>query len=381
MKQVTLYYLYLLCAVACLLAGSCTDSTDTFLPANTDGEEGRVTILFTTGPGNEAATRAQTVTEVPGWDGEWNENKVTRLDLFVFDANGSLEKHYGGEVDYDYAENDYASNDEVPYVTWYIPASELSPADIPANAQVYLIANCPSVANIQNLSALQNATPSNGDPLLAFNGKNTSFVMDAKGNITKSGNDVTLTFDLRRAAAKILLAFSRESSADWNDDVQYKFVHYATTTSILAEGEDAHLAALTFQLQSMTDFTTPNDNLHNNELVLYSYANNWFDSNIAVNVDEPIDPEKQTYIMLYAPYDGSMYYYKVPVNFRLPENNDDADITADEYKELYCLQRNRIYHVTVSIDRPGGGTEDTSVELPYQVKAWDEKEEIDYTFQ
>lgn len=367
MKQVTLYYLYLLCAVACLLAGSCTDSTDTFLPANTDGEEGRVTILFTTGSGNEAATRA----EVPGWE-DWNENLVTRLDLFVFDGTtGNRLEHYAEE-----GKSLYNRNDEA-YQEWNIPASELSPADIPQGAQVYLIANCPSVANIQTLSELQNATPSNGDPQLAFNGKNTSFVMDAKGTVGRSGNDITLTFDLRRAAAKILLAFG--SNTEWSD-VQYKFIHYATNTYILTDDEETPLNREEFALESMKGLAEPN-NLHDNELVLYSYANNWFDSNIAVNVDEPIDPEKQTYIMLYAPYDGSMYYYKVPVNFRLPVNNDDADITADEYKELYCLQRNRIYHVTVSIDRPGGGTEDTSVELPYQVKAWDEKEEIDYTFQ
>ena len=69
------------------------------------------------------------------------------------------------------------------------------------------------------------------------------------------------------------------------------------------------------------------DVTQDNKAVFYSYANSWIDKNKNPKVEEPIDVSKQTYILLKAKFNNKDYFYKVPVNKRLYESNDEA--TAD----------------------------------------------------
>ena len=79
------------------------------------------------------------------------------------------------------------------------------------------------------------------------------------------------------------------------------------------------------------------------------------------------------------------YFYKVPVNKRLYEDNDEA--TADgkpnwaNYEPLYRLDRNTIYDVTAKVDREGGSDPEHPAELNVNpiVSDWDDNIAWNYT--
>lgn len=97
--------------------------------------------------------------------------------------------------------------------------------------------------------------------------------------------------------------------------------------------------------------------------------------------EEPIDVNKQTYILLKAKYNGTDYFYKVPVNKRLYESNDAATTDWSQYEPLYRLDRNYIYDVTAKVDREGGSDPDNPATLYVKpiVSDWDDNIEWDYT--
>ena len=113
-------------------------------------------------------------------------------------------------------------------------------------------------------------------------------------------------------------------------------------------------------------------NYDGKQVVFYSYPNDWFDEDklggktgawtiTDLMKEDPIVTDRQTYILLKAPYEGKDYYYKVPVNYATYEKNDAVSFTDDELKEirdLYRMKRNYIYDVTVKIDREGGPVTD-----------------------
>lgn len=77
--------------------------------------------------------------------------------------------------------------------------------------------------------------------------------------------------------------------------------------------------------------------------------------------EDPIVADRQTYILLKAPYGDEEYYYKVPVNKTIYDGNDAVTFTDAQLKEirdLYRMKRNYIYDVTVTIDREGGPVTD-----------------------
>lgn len=385
------YYIGCLLAVAMALA-ACTDEAT---PTLSGEKEGRVVFALTEGAGE--STDVQTRASELGW-GDWNENTVTKADIYIVFANGT-EEHF--------PLNASDLEGSPGYYTW---TSDIT-ADELIGATIYVVANCGNSANswseMQNLQVTGLVNPA---------GKQESFLMDGKTKVTAGnieGNRV-ITVDLKRAAAKIRLAFA--SDTDW-EDVSYRFCQYATTTTAIDKNEESYLGdnagIATYPTEngepSMAEAVSENsDYLHEythiveNEggeevtitrkgLVLYSYANDWFDESKAnqINQVEPIVDNRQTYILLYAPYgegtNKQRYYYKVPVNFRLPTNNDDAIpneddgydmIDPDTYRHLYRLQRNYIYDITVNIDRPGGTELDPGklVNLTYEVNPWDRED-------
>ena len=92
--------------------------------------------------------------------------------------------------------------------------------------------------------------------------------------------------------------------------------------------------------------------------------------------EDPIYADRQTHVVLFAPYgEEGFFYYKVPVNKALPENLDDVELDAADYRHLYRMQRNYIYDITVTIDRKGGTVgEPVEPKLYYQVLPFDEEE-------
>lgn len=362
MKINALHILFALLSAVGMLLSACTEDTS-FVQSDED-EAGRVILSYSV-TGNTLSRAPE-----PGWNEGWNENEVDRLDLFLF-RNQTLIKHYGADIQE--TKNKTANqnaDEELNYHDWSIPASELSPNEIQSGDVVYLIANCSVVmlngesknlAEITSLTDLQAASIGT----LSCNKKQENFVMTGTTVVgEKVGNDVEIKVDLLRAAAKIRLSFSDASQSDWSDGIAYRLVQYTQSSALLQESDETYLSTVqlsTYPLENADEelvntSTTETYYATDGQLVLYSYVNNWYQTAEDELVGEiPINEEKQTYIILYAPYgdDGKKYYYKVPVNYQLPEDNDD--INPDEsYKNLYRLQRNYIYDITVTIDREGG---------------------------
>lgn len=383
MKTYIRYLLISLPAI-CGLFSSCTDDMQSGISA-----EGKGKVTLTYSISGITPSRAEAGVN----NDNWNENQINQLDLFIFPAGG-------GDAIHRESTPDVTDGQDGSVHTWEFGMNDLSPEDIADGDQIYLIANCPSVASVTTLQGLQEAYVQG----LTCNAKQTSFLMDGKGTLTRSGNDATIRVELKRALAKIRLSVTNEDPNA--SSYEYQFVNYAPNSAVLDEGETDFLASANFKLESTTssaeDEMTSLDraeNIYEGKLVLYSYANDWYKPNPntepnpdinggtivdgdQIYTEAPIDEAKQTYILLKAPFNGKDWYYKVPVNYQLPKDNDDIDIDAETYKNLYRLQRNYIYDIAVTIDREGGSRIDpgTLVNLTYSIMPWDGEEiTVDFT--
>lgn len=372
------------------MLSSCAE--DVSLEQSNDKGTGSVIFSYSVA-GNGIGTRAST----NGWNAPWNENTITRLDLFIFEQNGTYRNHIPK------TDNVQSPTDNTTYCKW--ENTGLLPSDI-ENAKLYLIANCPSLEGLTDIDLTDLQEKTVGE--LTSTGLKT-FVMDAVGQIPEenSDNEVVVNFDLKRAAAKICISLNTQS---WNN-VEFRLCHYTKSSTVLAldeDAEDTYLETLVpeYYPSANTMELVKNANLYDDlddspdagkQLILYSYANNWFKSPTpdegytSPDVDggettmeddqlykqEPIDEGKQTYVLLLAPYgdDGKRYYYKIPVNYRLPENNDDINPDPEKYKHLYRLQRNYIYDITVTIDKEGGPEEKEAKIPTIKWKVMDYEEE------
>ena len=301
-----------------------------------------------------AVTRAGETTE-DGSD-DLKENKIERLELFVFDAteNENLVKRLPltdvqGSKDYQHKK---------------LESKQLKRSDITDNT-LYLVANLDNISgSIKTLDDLKAATINKATDF-KHNAVQTSFVMDAKMESQKIENGmIHIQFQLKRALAKIRLNV-KDASGNTVDPTEYacQLIHYAADGSILAEGTSTN-NALNTEAAASSKVIAP-DVTQDNKAVFYSYANNWINKNKDPKAEEPIDVNKQTYILLKAKYNGNgnYYFYKVPVNKRLYEDNDAATIDWTKYEPLYRLDRNTIYDVTAKVDRQGGSDPEHPAEL------------------
>lgn len=372
-----LYKAYLLVG-ACLTFAACSQEDD-LQAVGSDGVSIQVRIA------DAAATRA---TE-DGWDGDWNENAVTRLDLFQFAANGKLKDHFlPSNLPSFTGQNATFKTLTVNGLTYNDLAN--NPTDV-----FYLVANCPqlSSASINSISGLQAMMIT---PTLDMDAQQTSFVMDARTSrdstdlyvVNKPDKKITLRFELYRAAAKIRIAVNDDSGSDILKDCKYMLYNFVESgTSVLTEseayGEGTGQSRTTSG--SFGSFALTKDG----KAVFYTYPNDWFDESLltAEGVfadpviyakDNLIDEAKQTYFMIEAPFsDGNTYYYKVPVNLSIADFNDEDGFTADEIKALrktyYSVCRNTIYDVTVTVDRAGGSlTDPVTPEFHIRVNDWEQ---------
>lgn len=316
-----------------------------------------------------AVTRAGETTE-DGSD-DLNENLINRLDLFVFNdtlVKSLTLKDVQGSKNYQHKK---------------LESKQLKRSEITGNT-LYLVANLDNISDIKTLDDLKTATI-NKVAEFNHNAKQTSFVMDAKMEETKIENGmIHIKFNLKRALAKIRLNV-QDDKGKTVDPTKYacQLIHYAADGSILADGNITD-NALNTDAAASSKVTAP-DVTQDNKAVFYSYANNWINKSKDPKAEEPIDVNKQTYILLKAQYNNKDYFYKVPVNKRLYEDNDEA--TADgkpnwaNYEPLYRLDRNTIYDVTATLDREGGSDPDNPATLYVKpiVSDWDDNIAWDYT--
>ena len=363
MKPTTLYIFTLMLA-ACLAACTADD-----LPGGTTVPgSGTLRIAY-----RVAGSSVQTRATEAGVEA-LNENTVTRLDFFAFKSDGSLLCPV-----ISFTQGTFYS---ATYAPLTISEDQLSLEAVQGNTggSYYLVANCPSVANITTLSDLQAALTNGTDnpALITTDGTApTAFIMDAKATPATSGKDITLSFDLRRAAAKIRIRVTGGTPKT------FQFFHYADDAYVISSE-----TPYPDELQSTAETTiTDNIPLRDNSTdgqggyVFYSYPNDWFnntlytqqtdgtytmeeDAETGLHNGEPIVQAKQTYLLLRATYEGTEYYYKIPVNRRLPDFSDNPTFTEDKYEQihdLYRLKRNHLYDVAVTISGPGGTMDDPVV--------------------
>lgn len=315
-----------------------------------------------------AVTRAET--EVGSED--LNENKINRLDLFVFNGTtGNLVKSLS------LTDASVQGSPTTDYKHKQLESTQLKRSDITGNT-LYLVANLDNISGITTLDGLKAATINKANSF-NHNAEQTSFVMDAKMESKETVNGmIHIKFQLKRALAKIRLSV-KDANGNAVDPTEYdcQLVNYAADGSIIEEGICADN-----KLTKAAAVATPNLKVEG-KAVFYSYANNWIDKTKNPYAEEPIDVSKQTYILLKARYNnnGNYYFYKVPVNKRLFEDNDAETIDWTKYEPLYRLDRNTIYDVTAKVDREGGGTPENPATLYVQpiVSDWDDNIEWDYT--
>lgn len=300
-----------------------------------------------------AVTRAET-TEVGNED--LNENKINRLDLFVFDATGKLVKSLP------LTDASVQGSPTTEYKHKKLESDQLKRSEITGNT-LYLVANLDNISGITTLDQLKAATINKA---ATFNpkAKQTSFVMDAKMEETKQivNGTIHIQFQLKRALAKIRLNV-QDDKGNTVAPTEYacQLIHYAADGSILADGNITD-NALNKDAAASSKVTVPVVT-QNNKAVFYSYANSWIDKDKKPYEEEPIDVSKQTYILLKAKFNNKDYFYKVPVNKRLFEGNDATTIDWANYEPLYRLDRNTIYDVTAKVDREGGSDPEHPAEL------------------
>lgn len=318
-----------------------------------------------------AVTRAET--EVGNED--LNENLINRLDLFVFDAAGKLVKSLP------LTDTSVQGSPTTEYKHKKLESDQLKRSEITGNT-LYLVANLDNISGISTLDELKAATI-NKAATFNHKAKQTSFVMDAKMEETKQivNGTIHIQFQLKRALAKIRLNVQDDKgNAVLPKDYACQLIHYAADGSILAEGTSTN-NALNTEAAASSKVTAPVVT-QDNKAVFYSYANSWIDkTNKDPKAEEPIDVTKQTYILLKAKYNGKDYFYKVPVNKRLYEDNDAATTDWSQYEPLYRLDRNTIYDVTAKVDREGGDTPENPATLYVNpiVSDWDDNIAWDYT--
>ncbi len=368
MKAISKYFA--MCAIALLgLANTSCMSDDMDGTPSCDYD---VVLEYKVGSSTTETRAAVTRAETEVGNEDLNENKINRLDLFVFDATGNLVKRL--------PLTDVQGNPTKDYQHKKLESEQLKRSEITGNT-LYLVANLDNISDITTLDELKAATINKA---ATFNpkAKQTSFVMDAKMEETKQivNGTIHIQFQLKRALAKIRLNVQDDKgNAVAPTEYACQLMHYAADGAILAEGTSTN-NALNTEAAASSKVTAPAVT-QDNKAVFYSYANSWIDKTKNPYAEEPIDVSKQTYILLKAKYNGKDYFYKVPVNKRLYESNDAATTDWSHYEPLYCLDRNTIYDVTAKVDREGGDTPENPATLYVKpiVSDWDDNIAWDYT--
>lgn len=353
MKAISKYFA--MCAIALLgLANTSCMSDDMDGTPSCDYD---VVLEYKVG-GSATETRAAVTRAETTEDGseDLNENKIERLDLFVFDATGNLVKSLP------LTDASVQGSPTTEYKHKKLESDQLKRSEITGNT-LYLVANLDNISGITTLDGLKAATINKA---ATFNpkAKQTSFVMDAKMEETKQIENgmIHIKFQLKRALAKIRLNV-QDDKGKTVAPTEYacQLIHYAADGAILAEGTSTS-NELNTEVAASSKVTVPAVT-QDNKAVFYSYANSWIDKKKKPYEEEPIDVNKQTYILLKAKFNNKDYFYKVPVNKRLYESNDAATIDWTKYEPLYRLDRNTIYDVTAKVDREGGSDPEHPAEL------------------
>lgn len=337
-----------------------------------------------------------------GWDNGWNENKVTRIDLFVFnnDADKTLFKHVSSTEIPEFEEVEKAQTEQT------FEQDKLTYNDIVSGSYTYyMVANCPSLDGINETDFTLDDLKEKLTTNLTFNQPQTSFAMDGMIENTPSPTDntITLSFKLERAAAKIRLSVFGVNDESIIDECSFRLHNYVSDgTYVLTESEkycintsQLHQDMPQYQDWNSTSTLKYHDTEENiDKAIFYSYPNDWFDESLlnedgtfiaedgdTYAKDDLIDEARQTYIVV----EYKKNTYKVPVNFSIANDNDRTFANDEEeiayIKEIrdkyYRIKRNHIYDIKATIDVEAN---EIKVKHKILVNAWNEKGEMEVIF-
>lgn len=439
------YFPLWLVLVAGLLLHACTDGLEEpgdKVPGTE--EQGTFRLAYRVGGTDIAVqTRADGETTTPamtqedGWNDGWNENVVDSLAIFVIDKDGNIKGRISGLTK---DKDDLSEQKEFTKEDLGLNQGET----LVAGDRIYMIANyTEATSDESNGSAKEEETDTESGNTKTFHTSTTladlqtivnsaelvpnkqqeDFLMDGFVTLTAEHlSGTTATVELRRAAAKIRIYFENDYLLTADDLQKYivkaKLVYYAPTSLMLKEAESdfdtetypdrvepERMGAIDDQYLTYTD-----EDKNRTYIVFYSYSNNWYDKSKfhytegtngkagTWKIDDftkeaPVLRTRQTFVTIYAPYwpkgapetihTDNHYYYRVPMNYSLPSNNDQVSFTDDEIadiKHLYCLQRNHIYTIKASIDRAGSKTEDGALILPVTIENLKDGGEYHYEY-
>ena len=299
-------------------------------------------------------------------DDNLNENRIKTLDVFIYQENGDACLFYQHIV----------PPTELTGTGEYKKVLDVTQEVFAVNVRhsIYVIANYTGVIpaggySLSDLKALPVLSLIDGDK------KQDNFIMD--GVYTMVLNDYIIVnkeipVSLKRAAAKIrvTVSYGSEFSLLENASISKKLFNYASNSALIATGNEVDPG-----LQTMAAFTDQNSGAGNtNNIITYSYANDWNDIS-----------KNETYLLVNIPVKDSqgveypLNYYKIPVNYRLSEDDDNTNLTPEQEearKALYKLERNRLYDVVVAVDKLGTDNPNTAIELNgnYTIADWTSKE-------
>lgn len=345
-----------------LLLPSCTDELSDQQKANSQ----KISLSFSVAGGS--VTRATEAEETKC------EFALKTLDVFFFGQGGNRIFHQRLAPDEDLSNNKTA--------TVYLSANK---DDYQATAfTLYAIANSNQAETLRQTTALdelKKVVATNDFPENLGSESSVSFLMDGKVEVN-TGNIDDIHVELERAAAKIVvkLQYGNETidgkiySYQKFGRVDKRIMHYATATSLLADGKTLTLSERVLK--------SPDDMVRNepqaneaNRVVFYSYANDW---NLTVDAPSWETLQGETYLLLNVPVietvtaaDGtktetsySLNYYRIPLDYFSVEGTVET---------AAALKRNHCYTITATLKSLGSSKVDEPIDLKdieYKVADW-----------
>ena len=409
------FLLYIACAIGALAIGGCS----TFDEGVIDGRDGELTLRLSLGDITRYSTPDNGVGQGTNDDDtafvSLNENKITSIEVFLY-PNGGEESNalYASRIE------GLNSRDMVQDLSFSIPADVLGSlfAGNKTTCGIYVVANCAtgrttatngvyentSISELKSIEieadfgALQSLdlTSFGADYGSIANIKpQDSFVMDSDlGTVTKSGNDLSGTVYLTRAASKITFRATIAESLKIDDTTWVPLLDKLTFTynnvvnkSLIDNGSDTDTNN-SFAMPSDETFYADVEGIQMSSLLsdkgaqaptydgdvvgvsnwitvdhivpLYSYSSRWADG-----------ANNEAYIMLTVPWKAvddtsdTLTYY----NYFVPLNMNDLK-----------LVRNKHYRINLRVGVLGDLEELTESEFSYEVLDW-VGESVDVTLQ
>lgn len=316
-----------------------------------------------------------------------NENEISRINIFIFDASGSLIKAYKDE---EVIKSNASSTTDGTYKR----TVKIAKADVARienkGVKIIAIANANAtgdITRVNNIADLQAKFEQYTD-LNKEEKPRSNFLMDGMlelSNITWGSNKsftVSKPLELKRALAKIRLRIDKVAVKDFQNgietpyvvvktsegkpDISVKLMRYTNATSLVAGVPYAPQSLVETAYRLMPERTYPGSGLNDRagnfygSYPFYAGESSWVDKK-----ENKLNPKDETYLMLRiklipkTPKEGdtgNYYYYRLPINYR-------KTMDGVWEKHLHKIERNYLYDVLTTIEQLGSLDEGSPVEV------------------